>query len=163
MPEQSDQSGNEVKPHPLSPHLSRLWRDFQLAKERGRGGEVIAMEKYRQKFGKQGEALAEEYLKRKGFAILEKNYRYGHKEIDLIGKDGNTIVFIEVKTGRSTKFGTPEWWVSIRKQKNLIEAASDFIQKRNITDCDFRFDVLAITYKEREVNIEHIKNAFMVT
>jgi len=121
------------------------------------------MEKYRQKFGKQGEALAEEYLKQKGFVILEKNYCYGHKEIDLIGKDGNTIVFIEVKTGRSTKFGTPEWWVSVRKQKNLIEAASGFIQKRNITDCDFRFDVLAITYKEREVNVEHIKNAFMTT
>jgi putative endonuclease len=121
------------------------------------------MEKYKQKFGKQGEALAEEYLRGKGFIILEKNYRYGHKEIDLIGKDGNTIVFIEVKAGRSKSFGAPEWRVTLRKQKNLIEAASDFIQKKNTTDCDFRFDVLTIRYEKGGEIIDHIKNAFMVT
>ncbi len=121
------------------------------------------MEKYKQKLGKKGEDKAEEHLKTKGFLILERNYRYGHKEIDLIGKDGNTIVFVEVKTGRSKKFGTPEEWVSLRKQRNLIEAALNFIQKRNVTGCDFRFDVLAISYvKDKEV-INHIKNAFMVS
>ena len=121
------------------------------------------MKTYKQEFGKKGETLAEEYLKRQSFLILERNYRYGHKEIDLIGKDGNTIVFIEVKTGRSKSFGAPEWWVTLRKQKNLIEAASDFIQKKNITDCDFRFDVLTIRYEKGGEIIDHIKNAFMVT
>ena len=121
------------------------------------------MEKYKQKFGKQGEALAEEYLREKGFIILEKNYRYGHKEIDLIGQDGNTIVFIEVKAGRSKSFGSPVGWVTPRKQKNLIEAAYDFIQKKNITDCDFRFDVLAISYQKGKEIVEHMKNAFMVS
>jgi len=121
------------------------------------------MEKYKQKLGKRGEDRAEEYLKRKGFFILDKNYRYGHKEIDLIGKEGNTIVFVEVKTGRSKKFGAPEEWVSIRKQKNIIETALDFIQKSDITDCDFRFDVLAISYEKGQEVINHIRNAFMVS
>jgi len=121
------------------------------------------MKKYKQKLGKRAEALAEEYLKRKGFQILKRNYRYGHKEIDLIGKDGNTIVFIEVKAGRSKGFGAPQERVNLKKQKNLIEVANHFIQKENITDCDFRFDVLAISYQKDDKIIDHIKNAFMVT
>ncbi len=121
------------------------------------------MDKYRQKLGKKGEDKAEEYLKRKGFLILERNYHYGHKEIDLIGRDGNTIVFVEVKTGRSKKFGTPEERVSIRKQKNLIMAALDYIQKSNVTGCDFRFDVLAISYEKGEEVINHIQSAFMAS
>lgn len=121
------------------------------------------MKRYKQEFGKRGEALAEEYLRRKGFQILRRNYRYGHKEIDLIAKDGNTIVFVEVKAGRSKSFGAPHERVTLKKQKNLIEVANDFIQKEKTTDCDFRFDVLAISYERGKEDIDHIKNAFMVT
>jgi putative endonuclease len=121
------------------------------------------MKKYKQEFGKRGEALAEAYLLRKGFQILKKNYRYGHKEIDLIAKDGNTIVFVEVKAGRSKSFGAPHERVDLRKQRNLIDAANDFIQKEKVGDCDFRFDVLAITFEKGKEDIDHIKNAFMVT
>ncbi len=121
------------------------------------------MKKYKQQLGKKAEVLAEKYLKRKGFQILKRNYRYGHKEIDLIGKDGNAVVFIEVKAGRSKSFGAPHHRVNLKKQRNLIEVAYDFIQKENITDCDFRFDVLAISYEKSEEVIDHIKNAFMVT
>ena len=121
------------------------------------------MRKYKQKLGEKGEVLAEEYLKRKGFQILKRNYRYGHKEIDLIGKDRNTIVFVEVKAARSKSFGAPQQWVNLKKQKNLIEAAYHFIQNENITDCDFRFDVLAISYEKSGEIIDHIRNAFMVT
>jgi len=121
------------------------------------------MKKYKQEFGKRGEAIAEEYLRRKGFQILKKNYRYGHKEIDLIAKEGNTIVFVEVKAGRSKSFGAPHERVDLRKQRNLIDAANDFIQREKTTDCDFRFDVLAITYQKGKEDIDHIRNAFMVT
>jgi putative endonuclease len=121
------------------------------------------MEKYKQKLGKKGEDRAEEYLKRKGFLILDKNYRYGHKEIDLIGKEGNTIVFVEVKTGRSKRFGAPEERVSLRKQKNITMAALDYIQKSSVNGCDFRFDVLAISYEKGKESINHIRNAFMVS
>ena len=121
------------------------------------------MNKYKQQFGRRGEALAEEYLKRKGFQIIKKNYRSGHKEIDLIAKEGNTIVFVEVKAGRSKRFGAPHERVDLRKQRNLIDAANDFIQKEEVGDCDFRFDVLAITYGRGKEDIDHIKNAFMVS
>ena len=131
--------------------------------ERGIGERYSVMEKYKQKLGKKGEDKAEEYLKKEGFLILERNYRYGHKEIDLIGKDGNTIVFVEVKTGRSKRFGTPEEWVNLRKQKNIIMAALDYIQKNDVTGCDFRFDVLAISYEKGKESINHIRNAFMVS
>jgi putative endonuclease len=121
------------------------------------------MNRYKQQFGKRGEALAEEYLKRKGFQIIRKNYRSGHKEIDLIAKEGNTIVFVEVKASSSKSFGAPHERVDLRKQRNLIDAANDFIQKEDTADCDFRFDVLAITYRKGKEDVDHIKNAFMVT
>lgn len=121
------------------------------------------MTNYKQEFGRKSEALAEEYLKRKGFEILQRNYRYGHKEIDLIAKQGKTVVFVEVKAGRSKEFGSPQERVNQKKQKNLIEAAGDFIQKNDLSGCDFRFDVLAITYDKGQQMVEHIENAFMVT
>jgi putative endonuclease len=120
------------------------------------------MTNYKQEFGRKSEALAQEYLKRKGFNILKRNYRCGHKEIDLVGQDGNTIVFIEVKAGRSKDFGAPQERVDLRKQKNLTEAAYHFIQEENVTNCDFRFDVVAISYQKGKEKIDHIENAFMV-
>lgn len=106
--------------------------------------------------------MAVSFLKKKGIDILERNYRFGHKEIDIIGKDKNTIVFIEVKTGRSKNFGSPEERVNLRKQKSMIEVAQDYIQKNNLRDFDFRFDVVAINFEGETRKIEHIKNAFMV-
>ena len=119
--------------------------------------------KYKQRLGKKGETAAETYLRKRGFEILKRNYRAGHKEIDLIAKEGNTIVFVEVKAGRSRSFGAPHERVDSRKQRNLIDAANDFIQKEDTADCDFRFDVLAITYRKGKEDIDHIKGAFMVT
>jgi len=121
------------------------------------------MTRYKQEFGKRGEDLAAEYLRRKGFQILKRNYRAGRKEIDLIAKDGNTIVFVEVKAGRSKNFGAPHERVTLKKQKNLIDAANDFIQKEEVGDCDFRFDVLAITFEKGKEDIDHIRGAFMAT
>ena len=134
--------------------------------ERGIKGErLIELEmtqRYKQRLGKIGEDLAVSFLKRNGFEILERNYRFGHKEIDIIGKDKNTIVFIEVKTGRSKTFGSPQEWVNLRKQKSIIEVAQDYIQKNDFTDFDFRLDVVAINLERGIKRIEHIKNAFMV-
>ena len=130
---------------------------------------IILMKRYKQRLGKSGEDLAVSFLKRNGFEILERNYRYGHKEIDIIGRDENTIVFVEVKAGRSKEFGSPEERVNLKKQKSMIEVAQDYIQKNNFRDFDFRFDVVAIKFERREesqdasAKIEHIKNAFMVT
>jgi len=119
------------------------------------------IKRYKQRLGKSGEDLAVSFLKKKGFEILERNYRFGHKEIDIIGKDKSTIVFIEVKAGRSKDFGSPQERVNLKKQKSMIEVAQDYIQKRNFRDVDFRFDVVAVSFEQGDRKIEHIKNAFM--
>jgi putative endonuclease len=126
------------------------------------------IKRYKQRLGKSGEDLSVSFLKKNGIEILERNYRFGHKEIDIIGKDKNTIVFIEVKTGRSKNFGSPQERVNLKKQKSMIDVAQDYIQKNDLRDFDFRFDVVAINFERGDrsqdafASIEHIKNAFMV-
>ena len=111
------------------------------------------------KLGNKGEKLAADFLKNAGMEILNKNFRYGHKEIDIIAKDEDTIVFVEVRARKSAKFGSAEESVTSRKQKLLIEAANFFISKNQL-DCEgFRFDVVAIDMKAGS-KILHIKNAF---
>jgi len=101
-----------------------------------------------------------EYLKEKGFEILSTNYRYGHKEIDIIAKDRNNIVFVEVKTGKSKSFGPPQGWVDLKKQKKLAQVATAFLQKHQFPGYDFRFDVIAIDTSSGKEIVEHIQNAF---
>ncbi len=103
--------------------------------------------------------MAADFLKNKGLVVLHRNFRYGHKEIDIIARDGNTVAFVEVKTARSKNFGSPEGWVTPRKQKQLIEAANFFISQNQLACDGFRFDVVAIDLKGSP-KILHIKNAF---
>ncbi|HVP37481.1 MAG TPA: YraN family protein [Terriglobales bacterium] len=110
--------------------------------------------------GKSGEKIAEEYLKSKGFEILFKNYHYGHKEIDIIARDNNFIVFVEVKAGKSKSFGPPAGWVTPKKQRKIAEVAVAFMQEHQFPGCDFRFDVVAIDTSSGKGVIEHIQNAF---
>lgn len=110
--------------------------------------------------GKSGEKRAVEFLKQKGFEILLTNYRYGHKEIDIIAKDKKCIVFVEVKAGKSKSFGPPEGWVNLKKQRKLAEVATAFLQENQFPGYDFRFDVIAIDKSSNQERIEHIENAF---
>lgn len=110
--------------------------------------------------GKSGEKKALEFLKGKGFEILHTNYRYGHKEIDIIARDKNCIAFVEVKAGNSRFFGPPQAWVDLRKQRKLAEVAVAFLQEHQFPGCDFRFDVIAIDTSSGQDVIEHIQNAF---
>ena len=110
--------------------------------------------------GRSGEKKAVEYLKNKGFEILFTNYRYGHKEIDIIARDKNYVVFIEVKAGQSKSFGPPQGWVNLKKQKKIAEVATAFLQKYQFPGCDFRFDVIAIDRSSGKEMLEHIQNAF---
>jgi len=112
--------------------------------------------------GKSGERRAVEYLKNKGYEILFANYRYGHKEIDIIARHKNNIVFVEVKAGKSKCFGPPQGWVDIRKQRKLAEVAKAFLHKHQFPGFDFRFDVIAIDTSSGKEVIEHIQNAFSI-
>ncbi|MCX6826293.1 MAG: YraN family protein [candidate division Zixibacteria bacterium] len=106
--------------------------------------------------GKRYEKLAEEYLINKGFRILERNWRFGRKEIDLIALKEKTIIFVEVKGCRTGQFGHPTGRVDRRKRQNLIGAAEKFIIEKNITDSDFRFDLITFLGG----NLEYYRDAF---
>lgn len=112
--------------------------------------------------GKLGEALAVEYLINKGYQILERNWRSGHKEIDIIALNGNTLVAVEVKTRRSDNFGEPEIAVGVMKQRMLAWAADAYV-RYNKLDVDIRFDIISIVFTDQGPETEHIEDAFIVT
>ncbi|PWB70026.1 YraN family protein [candidate division GN15 bacterium] len=104
------------------------------------------------------ERAAEKIFRDQGFDVLERNWRTGHKEIDLIVRRRNLLVFVEVKSARTASFGHPAEWVDKRKVENLTTAALTYIQKNEITDCDLRFDVVAFVCGRPE----HYPDAFGV-
>ena len=118
------------------------------------------MSNYRQKLGKQGEELAEKFLSKKGYEILERNYRKYRGEIDLIAKDQDCLVFVEVKTAKSDRFGPPIFRVDARKKKQLGKIAMAYYQEKELFDQDSRFDVVTVTFSGGQPIIEHIENAF---
>lgn len=98
--------------------------------------------------GSRYEILAAEYLKSRGMAILECNYRCRQGEIDLVGKDGDFLVFVEVKYRRSEKNGTPAEAVTLQKQKNIRRTAQYYLYSHRYGDIPCRFDVVSILGKE---------------
>jgi putative endonuclease len=110
--------------------------------------------------GREGEKIALRYLKRLNYKILDKNYRCRFGEIDIIAKDKETFVFIEVKMRRSKNYGPPELAVDKRKREKIGKVALNYITKNNIKDKDMRFDVVAIDMSSEKGDIRLIKNAF---
>jgi putative endonuclease len=110
--------------------------------------------------GKAGEDLAAEFLERNGFKIIERNYRFQRGEIDLIAEEGNELVFVEVKSRRSTIFGAPEDAVTEEKQEQVHTVADGYLFEHNIDDRPCRFDVVAIEFKYGRAEIHHIRDAF---
>ena len=109
--------------------------------------------------GNKGELLAARYLMEQGFAILEYNWRSGHKEIDLVAKERDVIVFVEVKTRSSNEYGDAQYAVTPAKMRNIIFAADAYIRTKQI-DLQVRFDIVAITGDGDSHKIEHIRDAF---
>ena len=106
--------------------------------------------------GRQGEKLARDFLLKKGFEILDTNWRFQHKEIDIVAIKDDEIIFVEVKARRNITFGRPEEAVDYKKQKHLIEAAEAYIIDKNI-NLNVRFDVISIINNSQ---IRHYPNAF---
>ena len=113
-------------------------------------------------FGKLGEDLAVNFLVDKGYQILERNWRSGHKEIDIVALDGDTLVAVEVKTRKSNTYGEPDVAVGAMKQQMLIWAADAYVRYKNL-DVDVRFDIISIVITDNGQHIEHIEDAFIVT
>lgn len=109
--------------------------------------------------GRSGELLAAEYLESKGYTVLDRNWRCGHKELDLVARSGDTLVVVEVKTRSDACFGNPEDAVDERKIIRTVMAADAYIRRRRL-DLDVRFDIVAITENGGQVSVQHIEDAF---
>jgi putative endonuclease len=110
--------------------------------------------------GKEGEQIAVAYLQKRGYRICETNFRCPLGEIDIIAREKNELVFIEVKTRKSSRLGYPEQAVGARKQIKLSQLALWYLQKKKLSDASARFDVIAITLLPEGNEIRLIKNAF---
>lgn len=114
----------------------------------------------KQLLGKKSESLAARYLKKNKYKIITENYRTRLGEIDIIAKDGDTIAFVEVKSGRSDQFGSPKEAVTPRKQRKISMVALQYLKTTQQTHRRARFDVVSICYTGNDPEIELIKNAF---
>ena len=120
-------------------------------------------ERFRPKsLGQRGEDAAARYLKRLGYHILARHCRTRLGELDLIAADGRTVVFVEVKTRRTTDAGHPADAIDPRKEQRMTQAALAYLKAHGLLDYSARFDVVAITWPadSRRPTIEHFQNAF---
>lgn len=128
---------NPMPPLPVLPGTSRLW------------------------LGHQGERLAETHLEQKGYKVVTRNHRTPFGEIDLVAQKEGVWVFVEVKTRRSTAFGTPEEAIGARKRKHLLAAARHYLSQHNLREVNWRIDVVAIkmSWRGQLKRLEVIENA----
>jgi putative endonuclease len=115
----------------------------------------------RQELGKLGEKLAKQYLESKNYQIIDQNYKNYFGEIDLIAKEGNFFVFVEVKTRLKNTFGRPEESITRQKQKKLIRISGQYLLENKIDPENYRIDSIAIEVDEisHQAKIRHLKNA----
>lgn len=109
--------------------------------------------------GIKGEEIAEEYLRSLNYKILQRNFRYRKGEIDIISSFRGSIIFVEVKSRKNSKFGLPREAVNGFKQKQIYHTARYYLNKVKKFESNVRFDVIEV-YFEDPIRIEHIQNAF---
>lgn len=114
----------------------------------------------RQSMGRIGESIAAAYLRNKGYFILERNWRTPYGEIDLIARQSDAIVFVEVKTRASTSLGPPEISITPRKEQHMRAAAEYYIQQYPDLSNDWRIDLITIQFQANDnpALIDHFEN-----
>ncbi len=110
--------------------------------------------------GNDGEDCACEYLQDKGYTVIERNWRCGHKELDLIAVDRDELVIVEVKTRSGLQYGNPQDAVTDSKIRKIVSAAHAYVRYRRI-DMPVRFDIVSIVMDDGNTAIEHIERAFI--
>ncbi|MDO5717261.1 MAG: YraN family protein [Tissierellia bacterium] len=120
------------------------------------------MKYFNKKTGDIGEDLALEFLEQKGLYVLERNYRNYVGEIDIVAMDEEYLVFIEVKTRLSDRFGMPNEAVDDRKKRKIYDTSAIYIAEKNCTDLDVRYDIVEVLRENGKFSIHHIVNAFSV-
>ena len=120
----------------------------------------------RQELGRRGERIAEEWLANKGWQVVERRFRSGHRDIDLVVSrrdgEGRLVAFVEVKTRASAAYGGPLGAVHWKKQREMAHAAHDWMSGRRKAGDIFRFDVVGVIFGSTVPEVVHIENAFQV-
>ena len=114
----------------------------------------------RQEFGELGERIAERWLKRKGWRVVQRRFRSGHRDIDLVVEREGTVAFVEVKARKGLAFGDPIEAVNWSKQRELVRSASVWIDRHGRPMESYRFDVVGVLVEGDRVRIRHVPNAF---
>jgi putative endonuclease len=114
----------------------------------------------RQALGKYGEDLACRELERRGYAIVARRYRRRGGEIDIIARDGRTLVFVEVKAREDRAFGDGAEAVTARKQRRMVQIALDYLMRNHLADCPCRFDVVSVHLDADVPAVAVYQNAF---
>ena len=109
--------------------------------------------------GRKGEELAVDFLLKKGYEIIARNYIYQKAEVDIIAKKGGVLAVVEVKTRASADFGEPQQFLKPKQMQRIIKAV-DFFVNDNEMDVDVRFDIIAIVLNNKGMNLEHLEDAF---
>ncbi|MBQ9560390.1 MAG: YraN family protein [Bacteroidaceae bacterium] len=112
----------------------------------------------KKEFGLWGEDVAADYLERKGYRILERDWHSGHRDIDIIARNADSVVFVEVKTRRSRDFGEPFEAVNYQKRRNLLTAISHYIRYKHL-ELRPRFDIISIVANDLfQPEIQHFED-----
>jgi len=111
-------------------------------------------------FGKKSETEAVKHLRKLGYKIIEQNFKTKIGEIDIIARDKDALVFVEVKARNSFKFGNPKLAVTSKKQRKISMVALQYLKSIKKSNVKARFDVVAVIKDKNKYNVEIIKNAF---
>lgn len=103
--------------------------------------------------------MAASYLEKKGYLILQRNYRGGGGEMDIVAQEGDCLVFVEVRTRSSREYGTPEESITPAKAQRLIEVAQGYLQEQGDAAREWRIDLVAIHWSGDSYRLNHIVNA----
>ena len=113
-----------------------------------------------QELGLHGERIAERWLVHRGWRVIQRRYRNGHRDIDLVAESGQTIAFVEVKTRRGAAFGGPVEAVNWKKKRELSRSAFTWIDRHGRPGESYRFDVVGVLVNGDHVRVRHVENAF---
>ena len=116
-----------------------------------------------QSFGELGERIAERWLRRQGWRVVQRRFRSGHRDIDLVVAQDDVVAFVEVKARRGAEFGDPIEAVNWNKQRQLVRSASVWIERHGRPSESYRFDVVGVLVEGERVRVRHVPNAFSIT
>ena len=125
-----------------------------------RGSYLRRVTRERQEFGLQGERVAERWLRHRGWRVIQRRFRSGHRDIDLIAERDGLVAFVEVKARAGLGFGGPIEAVNWRKRMELIRSASTWIDRNGRPGEHYRFDVIGVLIEGEKVRIRHVADAF---